>query len=185
MNVTNVVHVVAGFAAGIVTWTLLEYVLHRFAGHSKLVGKHVRKEHFAHHAKPDYFTSLPRKLVLAVPVLSGLAALAVPLVGWAAGLALVGGTAFGWTFYEQLHEATHVRGPRNGYGAWARRHHLHHHFQNPKANHGVTTPLWDLVFGTLERPETITVPRRHVRCFAWLLDGDEVAEEHADRYRLV
>ncbi|HJL16588.1 MAG TPA: sterol desaturase family protein [Sandaracinaceae bacterium LLY-WYZ-13_1] len=177
--------IVAAFVGGLVLWTVLEYVLHRFAGHSKLVGKRVRKEHFMHHATPDYFTSLPRKLVLAVPVLGGLAAIAVPLFGWGAGLALVAGTAAGWTFYEHLHKATHVRGPLNAYGAWARRHHLHHHFQSPKANHGVTTPLWDWVFGTLERPETITVPRRHVRCFAWILDGDEVAEEYRDLYRVV
>lgn len=176
--------IVAGFVVGIVLWTLLEYVLHRFAGHSNRLGKHVRKEHFAHHATPDYFTSLPRKLVLAVPVLSALGAIAVPLVGWA-GLATVAGTAVGWTFYEALHKATHVRGPRNAYGAWARRHHLHHHFQSPKANHGVTSPIWDWVFGTLERPATITVPRRHVRCFAWLLDGDEVRAEHAGQYRVV
>jgi sterol desaturase/sphingolipid hydroxylase (fatty acid hydroxylase superfamily) len=178
-------NVVAGFAVGLVAWTLLEYVLHRFAGHSKLVGKRVRKEHFMHHATPDYFTSLPRKLVLAVPVLSLLAAATVPLLGWATGLAIVAGTASGWTFYELLHKATHIRGPQNAYGEWARRHHLHHHFQNPKANHGVTTPIWDWVFGTLERPATITVPRRHVRCFAWLLDGDEVSDQYSGQYRLV
>jgi sterol desaturase/sphingolipid hydroxylase (fatty acid hydroxylase superfamily) len=174
------------FVSGLVLWTLLEYVLHRWAGHTNGLGKLVRKQHFMHHATPDYFTSLPRKLALAVPVLGGLAALGVLLFG-PAGLALMLGTAAGWTFYERLHYATHVRGPRNAYGQWARRHHLHHHFQSPKANHGVTSPVWDFVFGTLERPETIAVPRRHVRCFAWLLDGepDRVAERYAATYRLV
>ena len=176
--------IVVGFVSGLVLWTLLEYVLHRFAGHSNRLGKNVRKEHFAHHAKPDYFTSFPRKLVLAVPVLGGLALLSVPFVGWI-GAALVGGVAVGWTFYEKLHRATHVRGPQNAYGAWARRHHLHHHFQSPKANHGVTSPIWDWVFGTLERPVQVTVPRRHVRCFAWLHDGDEVSADYAEQYRLV
>jgi len=175
------------FVSGLVLWTLLEYVLHRFAGHANGLGKLVRKQHFMHHATPDYFTSLPRKLALAVPVLGALAGLGVLLFG-AAGLALMLGTAAGWTFYERLHHATHVRGPRNAYGQWARRHHLHHHFQSPKANHGVTSPVWDFVFGTLERPETIAVPRRHVRCFAWLLESgarDQVADRYAATYRLV
>lgn len=174
----------SSFVVGLVLWTLLEYVLHRFAGHSKRVSKRFRREHLMHHATPDYFTSLPRKLALAVPVLSGLAGLGALLFGVEVGVALALGTATGWVFYERLHRATHVRGPRNAYGAWARRHHLHHHFQAPKANHGVTSPLWDFVFGTLERPETIAVPRRHVRCFAWLLDGDRIATVHAAHYRL-
>lgn len=173
------------FLLGVALWTLLEYGLHRFAGHANGLGKPVRKQHFLHHATPDYFTSLPRKLALAVPVLGGLAGLGVALAGLP-GIALMAGTAAGWIFYERLHHATHVRAPRNAYGEWARRHHLHHHFQAPKANHGVTSPVWDFVFGTLERPATIAVPRRHARCFAWLLDAEErVAERHATTYRLV
>jgi len=176
--------IVIGLFAGVVIWTLLEYVLHRFAGHSSRLGKHVRKEHLAHHAKPDFFTSFGRKLFLAVPVLGGLAALSIPLFGWS-GAACVLGVSAGWTFYERLHRATHVRGPRNRYGIWARKHHLHHHFMDPHANHGVTSPVWDWVFGTLAAPAIIEVPRRHVHCFAWLLgDDDVVRAELADSYRL-
>lgn len=179
------IELLVGLVAGVVLWTLLEYVMHRFAGHSNRLGKHVRKEHFAHHATPDYFTSLPKKLLLAVPVLSVIATIGALAFG-AAGVAIAIGTGVGWTFYERLHRATHVRGPQNAYGDWARRHHLHHHFQSPKANHGVTTPIWDWVFGTLEQPATITVPRRHVRAFAWLLsdDAQTVAPRYADRYEL-
>jgi sterol desaturase/sphingolipid hydroxylase (fatty acid hydroxylase superfamily) len=177
------------FVSGIVLWTLLEYVLHRFVGHASRLGRTgrvIRKQHLLHHATPDYFTTFPRKLVLAVPVLGAIAGAGVLLFG-PSGLALMAGTAAGWTFYERLHRATHVHGPRNAYGAWARRHHLHHHFQAPKANHGVTSPLWDWVFGTLERPETIAVPRRHVRCFSWLLaqGGAEVDARYAGTYRLI
>ena len=177
--------IAAGLALGLALWTLVEYLLHRFAGHANRLGKQVRREHFAHHATPDYFTPWRRKLVLAVPVLGVTAAIGLALFG-PIGLAAAFGLAGGWLFYEELHRATHVRGPRNAYGEWARRHHLHHHFQSPKANHGVTTPLWDWVFGTLERPATISVPRRHARCFAWLLDGESAIDpRYADRYRLV
>ena len=55
----------------------------------------------------------------------------------------------------------------------------------PKKNHGVTSPVWDWVFGTLERPETIRVPRRHVRCFAWLLgEGGEIDPRYAGTYSI-
>lgn len=180
----TLVTVALGLVVGLALWTLLEYVLHRFAGHANWLGRLVRKEHFTHHATPDYFAPFARKLVLAVPVLGAISAIGWLIVG-VEGIAVGAGVAVGWTFYEALHKATHVRGPRNAYGEWARRHHLHHHFQSPKANHGVTSPLWDWVFGTLERPATIAVPRRHVRCFAWLLDGERIADRYRGRYRMV
>ena len=69
------------------------------------------------------------------------------------------------------------------YGRWARRHHFHHHFVDPKTNHGVTTPLWDLVFRTYRTPEVIPVPAK--LCMRWLLDdAGAVRAEHADRYQL-
>ena len=54
-------------------------------------------------------------------------------------------------------------------------------------NHGVTTPVWDWVFGTLERPQSIRVPRKYVHAFAWLLDdeGVEVHERYRGLYSLV
>lgn len=180
--------IVVSFVSGLVLWTLLEYVLHRFGGHTKRLGKKVMREHLAHHATPDYFSPWQKKLLLAVPTLSALALAGALVLGLAGGIALAVGTAAGWLFYEELHRATHVRGPRNRYGEWARRHHLHHHFQSAKTNHGVTSPLWDWVFGTLERAERVAVPRRHVHAFAWLVegtDGGEVSPRYASRYRLV
>ena len=49
------------------------------------------------------------------------------------------------------------------------------------------TPGHIRVFGTLERPETIRVPRRHARCFAWLLaqgTADEIDPRYARTYSL-
>lgn len=176
---------VGAFGAGLVLWTMLEYGIHRFGGHARWMSKLVRREHMQHHATPDYFTSFARKMLLAVPVLGAAFALSAVVLGPALGASFVSGTMFGWWFYHQVHAATHLRGPRNRYGVWARRHHLHHHFQNAKRNHGVTSPVWDWVFGTLEQPSTIKVPRRQVHCFAWLLEGDEVRDEYAGTYRVV
>lgn len=186
MGVATEVVVASGmFVLGLLLWTWLEYVLHRFAGHSSKLGKPIRREHLAHHAKPDHFTSFARKLVLAVPVLGGLGLVTVPWLG-GAGVALVFGVLVGWTFYERLHRATHVRGPRNRYGAWARQHHLHHHFMSPHTNHGVTSPLWDWVFGTLAASEPVRVPRRQIHCFAWLVDEqDALKAEYSGAYRVV
>lgn len=176
----------AAFVGGVLLWTLLEYVLHRWAFHERKLGKRAAREHLRHHAKPDYFATWRHKLFLAVPVLGVLGGGGYLLAGFA-GLGLVAGTFVGWQVYELIHRATHVRAPLGRYGEWARSHHLHHHFQNPKVNHGVTTPVWDWVFGTLERPASIRVPRKHAQAFAWLLDEDgaEVRERYRGLYSLV
>ncbi len=184
--ITQAITYAGAFVGGVLLWTLLEYVLHRFAFHERKLGRRVAREHLTHHAKPDYFATLAHKLVLAIPVLGGLSLVLGATLG-PVGIAVVFGTFTGWQVYELIHRATHVRAPRGRYGEWARQHHLHHHFQNAKVNHGVTTPFWDIVFGTREIPSSIRVPRRHVHAFAWLLDADgvEVAERYRDLYRLV
>lgn len=176
----DVIFFCAAFVGGLVLWTFLEYVLHRFAFHERKLGKRAAREHLRHHAKPDYFATWMHKLTLAVPILGALGGGGYLLAG-VGGLGLVFGTVCGWQMYEVIHRGTHVRAPFGRYGEWARAHHLHHHFQSPKMNHGVTTPVWDWVFGTLEKPQSIRVPRKHVHAFAWLLD-DEGVEVH-ERYR--
>jgi len=160
----------AAFVAGASLWTLLEYIIHRFGGHERRLGESVSREHLMHHARPDQFSTTAKKLALAVPVLTVLFALVTLVADAGIAAALTAGTGVCWTSYEMLHRATHVRGPTNVYGTWARRHHLAHHFGNPRMNHGVTTPLWDIVFGTYARPDVINVPRRHVHAFPWLVD---------------
>ncbi len=109
------------------------------------------------------------------------------LLTLAAGPALGIGVALGWMlgylFYEMMHWRAHARSPRGRYDLWLRRHHFHHHFGHPMANHGVTTALWDHVYGTFERPEQIRVPRR--LAMRWLVDdAGEVRPEFRDRYLL-
>jgi hypothetical protein len=84
-----------------------------------------------------------------------------------------------------FHRRLHTHAPRTAYGRWARRHHFHHHFVNPKANHGVTTPLGDLAWGTLDPEQRIPVPER--LAMAWLLDPEtgDVAAPYQREYVLV
>jgi sterol desaturase/sphingolipid hydroxylase (fatty acid hydroxylase superfamily) len=51
-------------------------------------------------------------------------------------------------------------------------------------NHGVTSPIWDVVFGTYQAPGVIVVPER--LAMRWLLDeaSREVRAEVAQWYRV-
>ena len=129
------------FLVGICTWSLLEYLLHRFAFHEKVLGLWLAKDHLKHHAKVDWFVPLTTKLALAAVILT-LLFVGASFIGALPAAAFVTGVVGGWAFYEVLHRRIHVARPLNGYGTWARRHHLAHHFGHATKNHGVTCLLY-------------------------------------------
>ena len=98
-------------------------------------------------------------------------------------LSYVAGFGITYASYEILHRRTHTHAPTDSYGRWARKHHLSHHFANPSTNHGVTSPIWDLVFGTYVDHGKMRVPRRHAPL--WLLDeSGQVKPEYTDLYEV-
>jgi len=173
------------FVTGLLAWTLLEYGLHRFAFHEKVFGLWLAKDHLKHHAKVDWFVPLRTKLAMAAAVLSVLF-LGASLLGALPAATFIAGIVSGWAFYEVLHRRIHVARPINGYGRWARRHHLAHHFGHSKQNHGVTSPIWDRAFGTYVVVELVTVPRMHLAKFPWLSDAPRsIAPAWQHQYRVV
>ncbi|MCB9677987.1 MAG: sterol desaturase family protein [Alphaproteobacteria bacterium] len=155
------------FLAGAFLWTFLEYVIHRFLGHERTQNP-FGVEHVAHHSRGDYFAPAAKKIGAAAVF----AAVLLPpgvLLGGTLGVAFVVGLLASWMAYEVLHRLEHVHSGFGAYGRWARRHHFYHHFHDPRVNHGVTTPLWDIVFGTYVRVDApIRVPRKLQ--MRWLCD---------------
>ncbi len=162
---------ILGFVSGVLGWTLMEYIIHYPLGHLPKGRTLISSEHLRHHKDILYFSPVPLKIRGAVPVLAILGGVAGFLVdGWFAGGFLVS-ISIGWTTYEYLHQSIHVRGPRTAYGRWATKHHLYHHFSRPNRNHGVTTPIWDFVFGTLDRVDRVSIRERDVASVPWLAEA--------------
>lgn len=134
--------------SGIVLWTFLEYVIHRFIGHQKKENNPVTVEHHRHHREGGYFAPAWKKLLLAIVVVSALTISVHLFAGWINGFAFAIGFSGMYLVYEAFHKILHLWAPLTLYGRWVRRHHFYHHFKNPAKNHGVTTPVWDIVFGT-------------------------------------
>lgn len=188
------------FAAGAATWSFAEYAIHRFVGHAPRQRKNATPatgwraklsplqgdagaEHQAHHADTRYFTPTRRKVLAAGVVLGTVGTVGSFIVGPRRALSYVLGFGAMYTTYEVEHRGTHTRAPHGRYTRWSRRHHLFHHFENPKMNHGVSSPIWDLAFGTYAKPGVIRVPPRHAP--AWLLDEQgAVRPQYAAHYEL-
>lgn len=170
--------------AGVVTWSFGEYALHNWIGHLTKGRTAFSREHLAHHANSHYFTPTSRKVATAAMVLSAITAALALVLGVVNALWFSTGFTVMYTTYEVIHRRTHTHAPRGWYSRWARRHHFLHHYTSPKMNHGVTSPIWDIVFRTYQRPALVRVPEKHAP--AWLVDPTtgEVKAEYAGDYQI-
>jgi cyclopropane-fatty-acyl-phospholipid synthase len=133
--------------AGLLGWTLLEYVVHRFILHGV---QPFRRWHAAHHSCPKALICAPT--ILTASTIFALLFLPIWLMWdiWSAcGLTL--GLLIGYFGYAVTHHAIHHW--RNG-GSWLKRrkqwHLIHHHAQNACC-FGVTSGIWDRAFASLRR----------------------------------
>ena len=172
--------VLLALLAGISTWSFLEYIVHRFLGHSKKARTDFGKEHHNHHRNANYFAPTIKKALTATPVIAVFFAAAWLLFDLpiAAGYAV--GFAGFYTFYELVHRRIHTHAPVNGYARFVRMHHLYHHFHSARSNHGVTSHIWDVVFGTYVKTEQVRIPAK--KAMVWLCDeaGEVKAPFSAD-----
>ncbi len=184
------------FAAGALTWTLAEYRIHRFVGHGKPKKKGKRQgriavlsgdfgpEHLKHHVDPSYFASTATKVTAGAIVLGVGGVVSSLIAGPRLGLSYTLGFGVMYTAYELTHRRAHTHAPTGPYSRWVRRNHFHHHYGSPKVNHGVTSPIWDRVFGTHAKPGRISVP--DVQAPAWMTDeSGELRAEFTRDYELV
>ena len=169
---------------GAIGWTLCEYLLHRYAGHSRQFLGSFTQEHRAHHSAGDYFMPHLKKIRIALKVLIPLTLVSILIFGGQAGSGLSLGFTTFFIIYEVLHKRAHTHRPRTMYGRWLRRHHFFHHFSAPRKNFGVTTPIWDIVFRSYASVGLIRLPAK--KAMGWLIDPQtqEVLPEFAGDYQI-
>jgi sterol desaturase/sphingolipid hydroxylase (fatty acid hydroxylase superfamily) len=134
------------FVGGLFAWTIVEYVIHGVLGHAHRT--FVTGLHEVHHRDPHAVFALGAWIPTAV-VLAG----AISWFGLAPGVIFYGGIVCGFGVYEYLHYRIHFASPASELEARLRARHLAHHTREPDAIFGVTTRIWDVVFGTEPSPE--------------------------------
>ena len=148
------------FAGGFFFWTLFEYILHRWFFHFSPKQPWLKKIHYyVHEVHHDHYQDWYR--LVAPPLMSITLSIPVYLIFY-----LTIGTPHIWPFfsgfllgylvYDYIHLYIHFKYPKHAIGKILRKHHLQHHFAWPNRWFGVSSPLWDYVFGTYvpssERP---------------------------------
>ncbi|MGO9308787.1 MAG: sterol desaturase family protein [Spirochaetia bacterium] len=147
---------VPGFAAGLLLWTISEYFLHRFIFHFTPRTPRQKRVafliHGVHHAQPRVKTRLVMPLMMSVPLAVVFYLLFSVVVSHLMGAPWLTGTLFagfviGYVGYDLTHYALHHAQFKGGIGKFLRNHHMRHHTEWD-SRFGISTPLWDHVFGT-------------------------------------
>jgi sterol desaturase/sphingolipid hydroxylase (fatty acid hydroxylase superfamily) len=139
------------FVAGFFSWTLIEYMMHRFVFHFMSGSPLVKRIHYYIHGVHHQYPKSKDKLFMPpVP------ALMIVLILYGMFLFLLGknvyaflpGLLTGYLAYVFIHYAIHtIRPPHLFKKLWA--HHYLHHYKHDGSCFGVSTTLWDRVFHTM------------------------------------
>jgi hypothetical protein len=175
------------FVGGVLTWTLMEYALHRYAFHAAdhimaethdIVARLGRDEpvipalptwrhvsyfiaHGVHHEYPSDSSRLVAPPGASVPLAVVVWLLCRLLAGPLYAPALFAGIVTGYLVYDTTHYAVHHFGMPTAWGRYLKKRHARHHFVDADSDYGVSSPLWDLVFGTFTRSTSQRSPARH------------------------
>jgi len=138
--------------AGAIAWSLVEYLLHRFVFHLDrwlpAAERFCFLMHGCHHADPSDGSRDVMPLVASVPALGAFLGLALWTLGTATGAVFAGAFGLAYLAYDVMHYGFHQWRLPGRLGSYLKRHHLMHHFRDDGSDFGVTSPLWDWIFGT-------------------------------------
>lgn len=140
------------FLSGVFFWTLTEYLLHRFLfHHHPNTEKGKRINYILHGNHHEYPRDKERLFMPAVPsmIIASLFFSFFYLLLRKYAFAFFPGFMLGYLIYGTMHYAIHAWNPPFKWmkGLW-RNHHLHH-YKHDDMGFGVSSTLWDHVFGTM------------------------------------
>lgn len=139
------------YSAGILAWTLMEYILHRYVFHIDEYFPRLKRFHYmvhgVHHEHPRDHERL------FMPPVPGTVIAAVLLAFWSLffgrnAFAFMAGLSNGYLLYSYIHYSVHTKPVFHPLRKlW--KHHALHHFKYHDKAFGVSSPFWDVVFRTM------------------------------------
>jgi 4-hydroxysphinganine ceramide fatty acyl 2-hydroxylase len=150
----SILAVAALFPLGVLSWTLLEYIIHRYVFHYEPKSRLGKRLHFIVHGVHHDYPNDARRLVMP-PSMS----IPLAIVFWVLFALTFGrfappisaGFGFGYVCYDSIHYAIHHFAMKRGVWSWLKQYHLRHHYKDDHAGYGVSSPLWDYVFRTTRK----------------------------------
>lgn len=150
--------------AGLFVWTLAEYVLHRHVFHWYKDTPFGRRVHFllhgVHHDYPNDSDRLVMPLLTSVPLaVIFYTAFYFAFGGVRLAEPFFSGFVLGYLAYDGTHYAVHHFKQTSRLGKFLKRHHMLHHHADHDGGFGVSSPIWDYVFGTMPQVKKLGATR--------------------------
>lgn len=140
--------------AGFLSFTLIEYIMHRFVFH--LTPKTEKQEKFAytvhgvHHDYPKDKDRLAMPIPASLLLSTGFFYLYKLIMGTFV-FAFLPGFLLGYASYLGVHYMVHAFQPPKNFFKVLWVHHGIHHYKDPGNAFGVSSPFWDYIFRTMPK----------------------------------
>jgi sterol desaturase/sphingolipid hydroxylase (fatty acid hydroxylase superfamily) len=140
------------WAFGIISWTIFEYIAHRWIFHMTPEGETGKKIAYILHGNHHHYPRDKQRLFMPpVPslIISSIIFSIQYLVMGKVAFMFFPGFILGYLIYGSMHYAIHAWNPPFKFmkPLW-RNHHLHH-YKDQHRGFGVSTTIWDRLFGTM------------------------------------
>lgn len=148
--------------AGIIFYTINEYVTHRFLFHLKppknpFLLKMLKRLHYDHHVYPNDLKLLFLPVWYSLPgftiylcIIYGITSNIIVTLSFGIGMIIM------LLVYEWKHYIAHrpIR-PLTPYGRWLKKQHILHHYKNENYWFGVSNPVYDFLFKTYKEGKDV------------------------------
>lgn len=143
----------AMFLLGFVSFTWVEYAMHRYVFHmgtfTRMREKLQYTIHGVHHEYPKDKERLAMPPLLSITI-STLLLLVLRLVLGDLVFSFLPGFLVGYAFYLSVHYMVHVYQPPKNWFKILWINHSVHHYKHGEYVFGVSSPFWDYVYGTMK-----------------------------------
>ncbi len=134
---------------GFLSWTLTEYIMHRFVFHFEPKSEWGQKLHFIFHGIHHDYPCDRLRLVLppsvSIPLATGFFFLFRSFIPAPGLFVFFGSFLIGYLIYDMFHYAIHHLEVKGKLWNILKTHHLKHHYVDPHKGYGVSSPVWDYI----------------------------------------
>jgi 4-hydroxysphinganine ceramide fatty acyl 2-hydroxylase len=152
--------VVALFFAGLLFFTFIEYLVHRNVYHMEPTTERKAKMQYTMHGVHHDYPKDKKRLAMppaASVLIATILLLIFELILDKFSFSFLAGFLVGYAMYLVVHYSVHIFRPPNNFlkALWIN--HSIHHYSPEDAMFGVSSPLWDYVYGTTPKKKGIDV----------------------------
>ncbi len=153
------------FFAGLIFFTFVEYLMHRYLYHLPATTPQKEKiaytMHGVHHDYPKDKSRLAMPPVLSLAIATILFILYRAILGDLV-FGFLAGFLIGYAAYLAIHYSVHAFRVPNNFLKVLWHHHSIHHYREPDRAFGVSSPLWDIIFRTMPRKAPVELQKEFI-----------------------